>query len=206
MRGTMTRPSLLPDRDLTPDERAAHDEEPRPGTWFGDPGADGRGLTQDETDLLVRRELARMTQDLAEHEQILQAIGGRASPVLLDSAGLVASAQRGGIDSDPLVRLLAFRAWGDRDTRWFEQRGVRKGERITGGPLTPVALASRGDRTLWDGTAMHAALPGQPVLVDYGSMGIATCTAGDPLRADPSQQYPAKTSFEDWTEEALSWR
>lgn len=29
-----------------------------------------------------------------------------------------ATGQRGGIHSDPLVRLLAFRAWGDRDRAW----------------------------------------------------------------------------------------
>jgi hypothetical protein len=43
---------------------------------------------------------------------------------------VVARRQRGGIDSDPLVRLLAFRAWGDRDRYWFEDRGVRRGDAV----------------------------------------------------------------------------
>jgi hypothetical protein len=28
-------PSLFATRDLTPEERAAHDEDPRPGVWAG---------------------------------------------------------------------------------------------------------------------------------------------------------------------------
>ena len=36
-----------------------------------------------------------------------------------------ATRQRGGIDSDPMVRLLAYRAWGDRDRTWFERRSER---------------------------------------------------------------------------------
>jgi hypothetical protein len=121
------RPSLLPIRDLTPDERAAHDEDPRPGVWTAELGADLRALTQEQTDVLIRSELVHVAA-AAEREEVLAAVGG------LDGLSSVRVAvapdlvrditrQRGGIDSDPLVRLLAYRAWGDRDRRWFELRG-----------------------------------------------------------------------------------
>jgi hypothetical protein len=42
---------------LTPEERVAQGEDPRPGVWAGEPGADLRKLTQDQTDALVRCEL-----------------------------------------------------------------------------------------------------------------------------------------------------
>ena len=32
--------------------------------------------------------------------------------------------QRGGIHSDPLVRLLAYRKWANRDRAWFERAQV----------------------------------------------------------------------------------
>jgi hypothetical protein len=37
----------------------------------------------------------------------------------------MACEQRGGIHSDPLVRLLAFRAWGDRDRSWRPRDSAR---------------------------------------------------------------------------------
>jgi hypothetical protein len=193
-------------RPRTPEDREAERDQPRPGVWAGEPGADLRSLTQDETNALVRRELLTQARDVEAHDQLLAAVGGRLPEVVVGAppSHRLGMTQRGGIDSDPLVRVLARRAWGDRDRTWFELRGVRKGERIAGGPLTPVAVADRSAPTLWDGTAMQDALPGQPVLVDYGSMGIARCTVGEQLR--PSRQYPPKTSFEDWSEEALKRR
>jgi hypothetical protein len=124
------RPSLLPDRPLTPAERSAHDEDPRQGVWVKDQGADLRKLTQDQTDSLIRRELwqeasSRGEDDMGEIEASL------GKPRAVDLGVRIASCQRGGIDSDPMVRLLAYRAWGDRDRQWFELRGVRKGEAIT---------------------------------------------------------------------------
>jgi hypothetical protein len=53
-----TRLSLFSARELTLDERAAIDESLRPGPWAGESSADLRTLTQDETDHLVRREVA----------------------------------------------------------------------------------------------------------------------------------------------------
>lgn len=38
---------------------------------------------------------------------------------------VIARAQRGGIHSDPLIRLLACRAWGDRDRRWRRRDTAR---------------------------------------------------------------------------------
>lgn len=118
------RPSLLAARELTPQERVAHDEAPRPGVWTAELGADLRVLTQDQTDVLIRGELVHVAAP-AEREEVLAAIGSRdgfGSVRVPAPSGLVRdiTRQRGGIDSDPLVRLLAYRAWGDRDRRWFE--------------------------------------------------------------------------------------
>lgn len=121
------RPSLLAARDLTPDERAAHDEDPRPGIWTAELGADLRALTQEQTDALIRSELVHVAAP-AEREEVLAAIGGWGgfgSVCVAIAPDLVRdiTRQRGGIDSDPLVRLLAYRAWGNRDRRWLELLG-----------------------------------------------------------------------------------
>ncbi len=103
---------------LTPEERAAHDEDPRPGAWAGERGADLRRLSQDETDILIRRELIDAAA-LAELDDVERACGSppRTRTVTLQANGedRRVTRQRGGLDSDPLVRLLAYRAWGDRD-------------------------------------------------------------------------------------------
>lgn len=109
-------------------EREAHDEEPRPGVWAGESGADLRALTQDDTDALIRRELVGLTVTTDDYAAVSRSVvGGHGVEVLVGTQNRWALSQRGGIDSDPLVRLLAFRAWGDRDRVWFELRGVRKG-------------------------------------------------------------------------------
>jgi hypothetical protein len=115
-------PSLLGDRELTPEERAAHDEDPRPGVWAGEHGADLCKLTQEETDGLIRSELALNAASKTERADVMRAIGSSGS-WLVDPPATV---QRGGIDSDPLVRLLAYRAWGNRDQRWFEADAVEQ--------------------------------------------------------------------------------
>lgn len=104
---------VLVDRELTPEERAAHDAQPRPGIWVGDLGADGRVLSQADTDALIR---ARLVHHVPRPEVRQLAHGS-----YLPTFHALATRQRGGIDSDPLVRLLAYRAWGDRDRRWFER-------------------------------------------------------------------------------------
>jgi hypothetical protein len=112
-------------------ERAAADDRPRPGLWAGEERADLRPLTQDETDLLIRFEL-HASVGLGEADDLRQAIGRpRGIGIRNGELTLCASCQRGGIDSDPLVRVLAWRAWRDRDRRWFDDRGVRKGDRVT---------------------------------------------------------------------------
>lgn len=119
-----------------PAERLYLDDEPRPGSWFGDTGADGRMLTQRETDLLVRAELLHVSLVSTEWKDVL----GTGLRIRLqgDNETVGAGQQRGGIDSDPLVRLLAFRVWRDRDRSWFEDHGVRNGEAIV---LTePIAV------------------------------------------------------------------
>lgn len=118
-----SRGVLFPERPLTPEERGAHDEYPRPGLWAGESRSDLQKLTQDETDALIRIELwqeaSRRGEDVSEIEGLL----GHPSSA-------IGRCQRSGIDSDPLVRLLAYRAWADRDRRWFEGRGVRKGDAV----------------------------------------------------------------------------
>jgi hypothetical protein len=128
--------SLLDANPTTPEgeakELAIHDDQnPRPGVWAGESGADLRLLTQEETDLLIRSELIIMA-GVHDQETIAMACGystvGDVKAVAVGSR--IAYRQRGGIDSDPLVRLLAHRAWGDRDRQWFELRGVRTGDKV----------------------------------------------------------------------------
>jgi hypothetical protein len=162
------RPSLLAARDLTPEERAAQDEDPRPGVWVRDQGADLRELTQDQTDALIRRELwqeasSRGEDDMREVEGVL------GKPCIIDLGVRLVSTQRGGIDSDLLVRVLAHRAWGDRDRQWFELRGVRKGDRVRTFPFidddraSNIVVAWPGERAF--GTAQHDARSGERVAV-----------------------------------------
>ena len=110
---------ILLDRPLTPEERAAHDEDPRSGVWARESGADLRLLTQEETDELIRSELALEASAPNERSEVQRMIGGSGAWLVNPPA----TKQRGGIDSDPLVRLLAYRAWGDRDRQWFETAG-----------------------------------------------------------------------------------
>ena len=125
--------SLLEQRDLTDEERAASADEPRPGVWIEerdrpadlhgdilvDRRGDGRTLTQEETDILVACEL-HMTAPLSSSGELHAILGEVAALIMIDEQRLSQHAyqQRGGIHSDPLVRLLAFRVWGERDRRW----------------------------------------------------------------------------------------
>ncbi len=110
---------ILLDRPLTPEERAAHDEDPRPGVWAGQLGSDLRAFSQEETDALIRRELLD-SATIADQDVLRSLVG---DPAVVDTgrtAGVNpwARCQRGGIDSDPMVRLLAYRSWGERDQQW----------------------------------------------------------------------------------------
>jgi hypothetical protein len=129
-------PEPLLDRDPTPADLEAERDLPRPGVWAGEVGADLRALTQDETDALIRYELwwdaTSGSKDdpgrtIDEVTQLVRALGCQSGAVpqnvLLGQH--IAARQRGGIDSDPLVRVLARRAWRDRDRQWFELRAVR---------------------------------------------------------------------------------
>ncbi|HSS01741.1 MAG TPA: hypothetical protein VLM79_32010 [Kofleriaceae bacterium] len=200
------RSLLAPVDDSQPDraalleaERMAIADAERPGSWFGEDGADGRMLTQEATDMLIRDELWREvapTTPPAEREELLGILGvpqvvllpSPLQPTVFDQADdslvhpgsaldpdltdrfHVANVQRGGIDSDPLVRLLAFRAWGHRDRRWFEDRGVRQGEPVSDPNFwhepdaSPViTLARPGELVL--GNAKHNARPGQELQI-----------------------------------------
>src|ERR1043165_3107316 len=175
-----------PDRAaLLEAERMAIADAERPGSWFGEEGADGRMLAQEATDMLIRDELWREvapTTSPVEREELLGILGapqvvllpsplqpGGTDPDLTDRFH-VANVQRGGIDSDPLVRLLAFRAWGHRDRRWFEDRGVRQGEPVSDPDFwqepdaaPAIALARPGELVL--GNALHHARPGEQVWI-----------------------------------------
>jgi hypothetical protein len=166
-------------------ERTAIADAERPGSWFGEDGADGRMLTQEATDMLIRDELWRNAPmaSAAEREELIGILGApqvvllpsqlssrSAHPDLTDRFH-VATVQRGGIDSDPLVRLLAYRAWGHRDRRWFEDRGVRMGERVSdpGFWADPesqpvIALARPGELVL--GRVLHDARPGEQAEIE----------------------------------------
>lgn len=123
--------TLLDERELTAAERQAIADEPRPGVWIdtvvtvkvdGPPievrpnVSDGRTLTQDETDTMIARELfrERSTSD-QETKRLVSTWLTRG----IYFNGVEPTQQRGGIHSDPLVRLLAYRAWGERDRQWF---------------------------------------------------------------------------------------
>lgn len=190
-------PPLL-DRDPTPEDFEAERDLPRPGVWAGEHGADLRRLTQDETDALIRAELYWKHALPAERERVYAAIG--APPQ--GPAGLRLDArdargqrpwlecQRGGIDSDPLVRVLARRAWGDRDRQWFELRGVRKGEAVRTvsipGPAprsgSSVVLAWPNERSF--GVAQYDAAPGERVHVSDNT-GVGSFCVSDRLREPP---------------------
>lgn len=168
-----TRRSLLdPLPDPAAEARAvaaARDDTERPGTWYGDEGADGRQLTQDQTDCLIRDELFWLSLTLTSASAEIEAAIGPRSVVALEGLPYAVNHQRGGIDSDPLVRLLAYRAWGERDRRWFEDRGVRKGDRVRllWNPLAsgrPPAVLAWGHEVAW-GVASVDAWPGQLVEV-----------------------------------------
>ncbi len=137
--------SLLDERPLSPDERAAIADEARPGVWIEEElrrdevnspreearyatirRGDGRPLDQAQTDQLIVLELMRAMSEWRPMIRELLAPGQIAPTWQVNVAGATAEAQRGGIHSDPLVRLLAFRAWGDRDRRWFERQEDRK--------------------------------------------------------------------------------
>lgn len=101
----LLRQSLLAARELTLEERATRVEH-----------ADWRTLTQDETDTLIRYELV-VAAPSAERNDVRALVGTPRWLTLplgwpADHRRKRARVQRGGIDSDPLVRLLAYRAWG----------------------------------------------------------------------------------------------
>jgi hypothetical protein len=170
--------SLLDPTGNVAAERAVIADAPRPGSWFGDDGADGRMLTQEQTDLLIRTELRAMLPADAPAATVreLSDILGKLHSVELPYAGRrgrEVTKQRGGLDSDPLVRLLAYRAWAERDRRWFELRGVQRGERVVqlagggqgGAPArSEVALAWRNEPVI--GIVRRDAPPGALVEVE----------------------------------------
>ena len=191
-------PTPLLDRDPSHADLAAERDEPRPGVWAGEDGTDLRALTQDETDMLIRAELwhnvppgeqLELKGAIGELRRVFVSIGERMEMPIYT--------QRGGIDSEPMVRILARRAWGDRDRRWFELRGLRAGEEVAAVRTSfrwrqstdwLCALARPGER--WPiGAALADARPGQLVevreLVGTPDARVRKYRVSDRLRAEP---------------------
>lgn len=155
-----TRRLALLDHPPTDADRMAEQDEPRPG-MRGD--LYWRKLTQHETDCLIRGELARIAESTGSPEDLdaIMAITGQSPPALFTrtSDGCTLTIQRGGIDSDPRVRILAYRAWGDRDRRWFEP--IRVQTYRCGVCQTLVDLASsQGDDAVTGKTLQTWRCPG----------------------------------------------
>lgn len=199
-------PAPLLDRDPSPQDIEAERDQPRPGVWAGEAGAGLRALTQDETDALIRAELV-FAAGFGHSAEVAKACGFRnIGDVKLLMFGTppdrcAARIQRGGIDSDPLVRVIARRAWGERDRRWFELRGVRKGDQVT-----LVAAAVDADAAVaWPGNpndhihgvALSDARPGERVDVRYRRTdAIRSLRVSDRLREPPARQGPSESSDE----------
>jgi len=178
-------------------------DAPRPGSWFGDEGADGRMLDQQQADVLIRSQLWSHASGsaagfVANHAELEGILGPLQQIELAMSQGnadrprahtFVARQQRGGISSDPLVRLLAFRAWGDRDQHWFEDRGVRKGEWVAI-HREMVVLAWPGEAAM--GKAATDARPGERVTVSWngGRSTAGNIRVSDRLRTPPADYRP----------------
>lgn len=106
---------------LTPEEQSARDDEPRCGVWLeehvGCFSGTGAPLSPEATDHLIAYELlCRLRDD--DFDEVAEL--GRALVPLRLPSGAQASQQRGGIHSEPLIRVLAFQTWGDRDRTWGE--------------------------------------------------------------------------------------
>ncbi|MEO7731475.1 MAG: hypothetical protein ABIY55_10915 [Kofleriaceae bacterium] len=172
------RSLLDSDPDTVERDREAEREEPRAGVWGGEIDSDLLRLTQDQTDLLIRSELLALAR-ASERAELLRAFGepeggwrgGINVPWSGCSASTVAetrtaSVQRGGLDADPLVRVLAARAWGDRDRRWFAERGVRAGDvvSIVLSGRNGVAVARIWPRELSFASVVADAAPGENVM------------------------------------------
>lgn len=123
---------LLDERDLTAEERASVADEPRPGIVLrrsSRRGPDGYTLlppveivlTQQDTNALIETELANHAgNSVAVRDDMLRLFAKPPTQVVVGEPPAAASEQRGGIHEDPVVRLLAFRAFGDRDRDWFD--------------------------------------------------------------------------------------
>lgn len=164
--------TILDERELTDEERAAIADEPRPGVWIEEGGGshignnggvsfttkigDGRVLTQVQTDTLIACEIVSRHTTAAGGSSSLVAellkVVGACAVVALERT-IEARQQRGGIHSDPLVRMLAFRAWGDRDRTWFAPKPDDRGLVVL--PDHPHITEARIRRLVGDLAAGH---------------------------------------------------
>ena len=166
LHSTGCEPVSILDRFTEADHAVARDEQARPGAWFQEkdyPRGDGRPLSQHETNLLIVSELSRR---LEPHDAALLQTHIERQQVGLDEQqhGALAiyreaTAQRGGIHDDELVRLLAFGVWGDRDRQWrrrdtaralgrTEQHPIEVYQRVYGFEILWVSSISRTQLTI----------------------------------------------------------
>jgi hypothetical protein len=177
--------SILDERELTDAERAAIADEPRPGVWIQDADplrgrhfvGDGRLFSQDNTDCLIARELEWSHRvDHALLTPWRRTVQVEWDAHLKKPRSAPAEQQRGGIHSDPLVRLLAFRAWGDRDRAFLDDTGVLAGEPVTRLNNT-IVKAWPSEAPYW--VASRNAMPGEQISIrqprtngtDHGIVG-----------------------------------
>lgn len=132
---------------------------PRPPAYRTGNGFDEHQLDQYETDMLIAYELWQRFGwcDSSVSDEITRIIGSPAMIAIEIGVGrwngvgkptseyamCYATEQRGGIHSDPLVRLLAYRTWGERDRMWGVARVACRS--------LPVATKTGGRRTWIDG-------------------------------------------------------
>ncbi len=192
---------LLEPTGNTEGERLAHDADPRPGSWLGD----GRMLTQAETDTLICTELWRDVPLAEVHDLTIRSVLGEPRFIIMCSPRPNggndwvdrARAQRGGLHSDPLLRLLTFRAWGARDQRWFEDRGIRAGDPLrwhpTEGGRAVVTLAWPSDGAVRRAQSEHTLRPGERYL---RSTDQSVWTVGTRQR-DPKSPPCTEDDYED---------
>ncbi len=140
--------------------------------------------------MLIRLELLAVAPQ-HERTELIRAFGDPSARWGMDGIARTASVQRGGLDSDPLVRVLARRAWGDRDRQWCADRGVRKDDRIVvieADGVRKVATAWPGE--IFSGFALSDALPGERVRCKMLGPDASLFRVSDRLRVEPLPPPP----------------
>lgn len=148
---------------LPPDEQSAHDDPPRRGVWIHPARegsrftvGDGRFLSQTETNTLIVTELLA-TAGAEICEIIRHHVGEPPRLEFINDEGTAvrATAQRGGLHDDPLVRTLAHSVWRDRDRDWWTVSGQMVGLCLTLAPCDPTPIDGHREHLLIGVDALH---------------------------------------------------